>query len=104
MTFFSLDLNLFLPNPPTFAYDPYYVYALKSETRNYIYIGLTNNVERRFGEHNAGYNKTTKPYRPFRLIYTKTFSTRPEARVYEKHLKTSTGRRFLRKLLLENDL
>jgi len=47
----------------------YLVYAIKSKTRNYIYVGLTNNIERRLKEHNEGFNKTTKPYRPFELIY-----------------------------------
>ena len=77
----------------------HHVYALKSESRNYIYVGMTNNIERRLSEHNNGYNKTTKPYRPFVLIYTKTFDTRPEARLYEKYLKSTSGRRFLRRIL-----
>ena len=77
----------------------YCVYALKSLERNYIYVGMTNNVERRLVEHNNGYNKTTKPYRPFVLILTEEFSSRPEARSREKELKTTTGKRFLNKLL-----
>jgi len=77
----------------------YYVYALKSEDRNYIYVGLTNDVERRIMEHNKGYNKTTKPYRPFVLFYVEEFATRPLARIREKELKTSSGKRFLRSYL-----
>ena len=46
----------------------FFVYALKSETKNYIYVGLTDNVERRTSQHNAGYEKTTRPYRPFRPL------------------------------------
>ena len=64
----------------------YYVYALKSKTRKYIYVGLTDNVERRLGEHNRGKSKTTKPYRPFQLIYSELFSSRVEARLKEKFL------------------
>jgi len=74
------------------------VYALKSIERNYIYVGLTNNLERRVSEHNKGYNKTTKPYKPLVLIYSKIFDTRPEARVHEKYLKTSTGKRYLKSI------
>jgi putative endonuclease len=76
----------------------YYVYAISSQSRNYIYVGLTNNIDRRFFDHNSGYNKTTKPYKPFKLIYTKEFATRSEARIHEKYLKTSAGRRFLKSL------
>ena len=32
----------------------YFVYAIKSINRNYIYVGMTNEVERRFDEHNTG--------------------------------------------------
>ncbi len=76
----------------------YFVYAIKSEKRNYIYVGLTNNIQRRFSDHNKGYNRTTKPYRPFKLIYLETFDTRIEARQKEKYLKTTTGKRFLKSL------
>jgi putative endonuclease len=74
------------------------VYALSSTVRNYIYVGLTSNLENRIFRHNSGYEKTTKPYRPFELIYQKTFTTRPEARSHEKYLKSSPGKRFLKDL------
>ncbi|PJA97150.1 MAG: endonuclease, partial [Ignavibacteriales bacterium CG_4_9_14_3_um_filter_34_10] len=47
----------------------YYVYAISSKNRNYIYVGITDNIARRINQHNKGYNKTTKPYLPFELIY-----------------------------------
>ena len=47
----------------------YYVYAIRSLVRNYIYVGLTNMVERRINEHNKGQNRSTKAYIPFELIY-----------------------------------
>jgi putative endonuclease len=61
----------------------YFVYAIKSISRNYIYVGLTDNVERRFAEHQNGKNKTTKPYAPFMLIHHESFITRIEARAKE---------------------
>ncbi len=76
-----------------------YVYAIKSKLRNYIYVGLTADVERRVQRHNSGYERTTKPYAPFEIIYTEVFTTRQEARSREKHLKTTIGKRFLRTLL-----
>ncbi len=57
----------------------YFVYAIKSLVRVYIYVGLTEMVERRIGQHNKGENRSTKAYKPFKLIYTETFSTRIEA-------------------------
>jgi putative endonuclease len=74
------------------------VYAIKSLSKNYIYVGLTNNLDRRLNEHNIGSNRTTKPYRPFVLIYTETFNSRTEARHKEKYFKSGVGKEFLRKL------
>ena len=77
----------------------FYVYAIYSEKRNYIYVGLSNDLNRRLTEHNRGYNKTTKPYRPFILIYQEPFPSRTDARSREKELKTTAGKRFLRTLI-----
>ena len=76
----------------------YYVYAISSINANYIYVGLTDNVERRVTQHNAGFEKTTKPYGPFEIILVEEFANRPAARDREKYLKTTTGKRLLRKL------
>ena len=67
-----------------------------SQVRNYIYVGLTDDLERRVHEHNSGWEKTTKPYRPFNLIFAESFSTRTEARMKEKYLKSGVGKEFLK--------
>ena len=76
----------------------FFVYAIKSESRNYIYVGLTDNLERRLSEHNNGRNRTTKPYKPFVLIHSEVFKTRVEARGREKYLKSGIGKDFLKSL------
>lgn len=75
------------------------VYAIKSIARNYIYVGMTQDLEQRLLRHNQGYEKTTKPYCPFDLIYTEEHPTRDEARAREKYLKGGSGKAFLRSLL-----
>jgi len=80
-------------------YFVYFVYALKSTVRNYIYVGLTENPERRISQHNLGYERTTKPYRPFKVVLTESFATRIDARKREKFLKTSYGKNYLRDLI-----
>jgi len=74
----------------------YTVYAIQSDNRNYIYVGLTNNLDRRLREHNRGYNKTTASYIPFLLLNDREFATRKEAREYEKYLKSGAGKEFLK--------
>jgi len=76
----------------------FFVYAIRSLTRNYIYVGLSNDYERRIREHNDGYERTTKPYRPFELILIEEFSTIPEARQREKYLKSGVGKAYLKGL------
>ncbi len=76
----------------------YTVYCLSSLTRNYIYVGLTSNLEERIHRHNSGYEKTTKPYTPFKLIYSEMCLTRVEARKREKYWKSGIGKEKLRAL------
>ncbi len=79
----------------------YIVYAISSISRNYIYVGMTQNLEDRLKRHNRGYEKTTKPYSPFILLYSEVCSTSVEARVREKYWKSGIGKEQLRKLRLE---
>ena len=77
----------------------YFVYAIKSLERNYIYVGLTDNLKRRFDQHNSGHERTTKPYAPFVLIYQVEYKTRTEARAREKYLKSGIGKEYLKSLI-----
>ena len=77
----------------------YYVYAIKSVSKNYIYVGLTNNPERRIKQHNSGKERTTRPYFPFMTLIIESYPTRIEARKREKYLKSGIGKEFLKSLL-----
>ena len=77
----------------------FFVDVINSINRNYIYVGMTNNMERRFAEHQSGKNRTTKPYAPFSIVLTETFQSRSEARTREKYLKSGTGKEFIKSLL-----
>ena len=76
----------------------YTVYALKSKIKKYIYVGMTQNFDQRIGRHNNGYEKTTKPYKPFKLIHREVYPSRIEARKREKYLKSGVGKEFLKTL------
>ncbi|MFY9457414.1 MAG: GIY-YIG nuclease family protein [Candidatus Spechtbacterales bacterium] len=75
-----------------------FVYAIKSLTKNYIYVGLTNNTERRINQHQKGKEKTTRPYRPFMLILIEEYPSRIKARKREKYLKSGVGKEFLKSI------
>jgi len=76
-----------------------YVYLLKSIKNDWFYVGLSSDVHRRLKEHNDGHQKSTKFYKPFKLIYTKEFQTIADARDYEKYLKISSNKEKLIKSL-----
>lgn len=75
------------------------VYALKSTLKNYIYVGITTDLERRISQHNSGKEKTTRFYAPFTLIYTEPCFNRQEARKRERYLKSGAGKEYLKSLL-----
>ena len=74
------------------------VYAIKSLIKDYLYVGMTNDLERRLKEHNNGENRSTKAYRPFVLIYSEEFPDRTKARIKDKYLKSGVGKEFLKSL------
>ena len=63
----------------------YFVYAIKSRIDKRIYVGFTENVQKRLNEHNSGKTKSTKGYRPWDLVFTTECETRTEARKLEKY-------------------
>ncbi len=63
------------------------------------YIGLSHNTEARLKDHNAGRVKSTKPKRPWKILYKEPFETRLDARKREKYLKSAAGRRFRKEIM-----
>lgn len=66
----------------------YYVYILKCSDNSY-YTGFTNNIERRFSEHNYGLNKECYTYdkRPVELVFCAEFNDVNQAIAFEKQVK-----------------
>ena len=87
-------LSFFYIKPGT-----YYVYVIKSLRQNWIYVGMTEDIERRLEQHNRGWNVSTKSHAPFRLIFSETYSDNLGARKREKYLKSAAGKRFIRKYI-----
>ena len=73
------------------SYYVYYVYFLHSRKDGSLYIGQTNNIEKRLEQHNKGQIKSTKSKAPFDLIYVERYNTRREAMYREWTLKSTSG-------------
>ena len=74
----------------------YSVYIIFSQSGNRYYIGQTSNVDMRLSRHNAGYEKSTKPYIPWEMIFWIEKNSRSEAMVLEKKLKNLNTKDLLK--------
>jgi putative endonuclease len=77
----------------------YYTYVLLSKKDRNFYIGHTSDLKKRFKEHANGKTKSTKPRRPFDLVYYEACSNLIDAVRREKFLKTGPGGQYLKKRL-----
>ena len=72
------------------------VYAIRDKASGQIYIGMTNNLDRRLSEHRRGQSFFTSQFGSFELTYQKAFPDYKTGREHEKYLKSSAGKRFLK--------
>ena len=77
----------------------YYVYIIRSKIDGRLYKGLTKDPENRLMEHNTGKTKSTRPYKPWELIYKEQFDNFEKARKREKYFKSGIGREYLNNIL-----
>jgi len=78
----------------------YYVYILRSITfPGKYYTGFTENLDARLKEHNQGKCKHSSKYLPWQIKTAMPFTDRKKAVEFEKYLKTSSGRAFVKKRL-----
>lgn len=74
----------------------YCVYILFSIKDRQLYVGYTNNLERRIKEHFDGKVISTKNRMPLKLIYYETYLKWSDARRRETYLKGGNGRTQLK--------
>ena len=76
----------------------YYVYVLRN-TKGQLYIGSTDDLERRVQQHQQGETRWTRNRGPWTLVLTESFPTRADAMRKERKLKRGRTHQQLRKLL-----
>jgi putative endonuclease len=81
----------------------YYTYILYSSKSQNFYYGYTEDLRKRFGEHNKGLSKSTAPYRPWKLLFYAAFENMKKAKDFELYLKTGSGKAFAYKRLLDSE-
>ena len=78
----------------------YWVYILKSKSSGRYYCGQTDDLDRRFEEHNdpdCHFTLTTKRFSgPWELIWKEAYETRSQAMRRERQIKKRGIGRFLK--------
>jgi len=73
----------------------WYVYVLQSFQDKKYYTGYSGNLRKRLEQHNNGRTQSTKNRRPFVLVYYEAGLSEQKAKIREKYLKTSWGKKYL---------
>ncbi|HUN56295.1 MAG TPA: GIY-YIG nuclease family protein [Smithella sp.] len=80
----------------------WFVYILKCRN-NYLYTGITNNLEKRLQEHGSGRgSKFVRAWKPFEVVKTISCSDSREARQLEYKIKKMKRAKKLEFLGIEN--
>ncbi|MEK7120930.1 MAG: GIY-YIG nuclease family protein [Patescibacteria group bacterium] len=74
----------------------YYTYVLQSDKDGKWYTGFTNNLRKRFKQHNMGMSVSTKGRGPFKLIYYEACMNLQDAGQREIYLKSGTGKKYIK--------
>ncbi|MBU1074552.1 GIY-YIG nuclease family protein [Patescibacteria group bacterium] len=77
----------------------YYVYIIQSKKDGRLYKGFTSDLESRLKEHSEGKAKSTKSFRPWKLVYYEVFADKTDALREEVFLKSGKGRGTLKERL-----
>jgi len=77
----------------------YFVYVLLSFKDKELYIGYTEDVPHRVGQHLLGEVQSTRNRLPLQLIYYEAYTDKRDAKGREKFLKGGSGHTYLKKQL-----
>ena len=80
----------------------FYVYVLRSKAKEFIYVGFTHNLKKRFLEHNNREEISTKAYAPLDLIFYEAYQNEKDAKRRERYFKTTKGKTTLRMMLKDS--
>lgn len=71
----------------------YYLYILENKDKRH-YFGISHDIKHRLQEHNSGQVRSTKFYKPWRIIYSEVYENRADARKREVILKINYNERI----------
>jgi putative endonuclease len=81
----------------------FFVYIIFSPGLDKFYVGYTGNLEKRLMEHNTGVSTYTSKSADWELKWVKEFSSREEAMIEEKRIKSKKSRKYIEWLVSSAD-
>jgi putative endonuclease len=74
----------------------YYVYVLQSQKDGKFYTGCTNDLRKRFKQHENGNVTSTATRLPLKIVYYEMCCNQQDAYAREKYLKSGMGKRYIK--------
>lgn len=65
-----------------------------------VYVGCTSDLAQRISKHESGMVEYTKSRLPVKVILVISFPERYKAYIFERYLKSGSGREFMRRHFL----
>jgi putative endonuclease len=81
---------------------PYFVYILESDSTGHWYYGFSEDADQRVSDHKTNRSKHTRFKGPWRLIFKREFADKTEALKFERYLKKSRNKEFIRRKFSES--
>jgi predicted GIY-YIG superfamily endonuclease len=79
----------------------HYVYIIESvHDRQRHYVGHTCDLKARLTDHNTGKSVHTQRFRPWNLVCYLGFAEESKAAIFERYLKSGSGKAFLKRHFL----
>ena len=82
----------------------FYTYIIQSQMNGKYYTGSCSNIDERIKRHNAGATPSTKPGRPWKLVYSESYQTNSEALKREREIKAKKSRKYIEFLINSKSL
>lgn len=76
-----------------------YIYILYSAKIDQYYVGIVNDPENRLFYHNLGLKGWTKRGIPWKLVFTKSYTSKEAAGKAERFIKSQKNKTFIEKII-----
>ena len=82
---------------------PYFTYIIYSESKDRYYIGSCEDVSVRLERHNYGATPSTRPYRPWIIVWFEEHASKTDALKKENYIKRMKSRKYIEELILNGN-